>query len=208
MIQYTLDQLKKAILAKGYAWFENGQLNLNIVGIRSNTSKSNDFDDMMYVMFKNESNVWITKRYPCTTDPGKPYLLKPLSNEGTAILVPGQYRGAFIIGIHGKSHKDGGYKALEQVKPLAYVRDNNKDEKIDCSLYSDPKNIVWEIAKTNIHRASAYAVSKLVETYSAGCQVLASPVNFDELMFLCEKSRMLYGNSFTYTLIEEKDITV
>ena len=44
--------------------------------------------------------------------------------KGTAILVPGQYRGAYKIGFH-----KGKYKALVQAKPVKLYIDNDKDNK-------------------------------------------------------------------------------
>jgi hypothetical protein len=32
---YTREQIAAAVKAKGYAWFDNGDLNLNIVGVRN-----------------------------------------------------------------------------------------------------------------------------------------------------------------------------
>ena len=32
---YTRKQIKEAVLSKGYKWFESGNYNLNIVGVRN-----------------------------------------------------------------------------------------------------------------------------------------------------------------------------
>ena len=42
--------------------------------------------------------------------------------------------------------------------------------------------------------------------YSAGCQVFADPKDFAKFIELCKKQSTLYGNSFTYTLLDEKDL--
>ncbi len=59
----------------------------------------------------------------------------------------------------------------------------------------------------NIHRASTHHESVQVDKWSAGCQVLADPLDFNLLMALCEKSREQFSNSFTYTLLDEADIS-
>lgn len=200
-------KLQSVLARKNYVWFNNGKYNLNIIGIRSEESKSNLFDDWLCVVYKDDLGVWTTRQYPITTDPGKYYLQNPLNKNGTIILVPGQYRGAYKIGIHGRSYAGGGYKALEQVRPMRYVRDNNKDEILDFDLYRKGLGKIEESnAKTNIHRASKWSAIRLIERYSAGCQVFKSPNDFEEFIDLCDKSRLLYGNSFTYTLIEERDL--
>jgi len=60
----------------------------------------------------------------------------------------------------------------------------------------------------NIHRATAKTGGKStrVDRWSAGCQVIASNEDFAVFMKICRKARDLWGNSFTYTLLESKDI--
>ena len=90
----TLPPILQAVKAKGFAVFTDGDYNLNITGIRSPERVANAFDDRLCVTYKRD-DMWITETFEITTDPGSPYLLKPLANtSGTAILVPGQYRGA------------------------------------------------------------------------------------------------------------------
>ena len=57
-MSYTREQIESAVKAKGYRWFENGDYNVNIVGIRnSNTGNeiTNKFDDHITVSFKCDS---------------------------------------------------------------------------------------------------------------------------------------------------------
>ena len=56
----------------------------------------------------------------------------------------------------------------------------------------------------NIHKAGAD--STYVENWSEGCQVFKKSADFDAFMGICKKAATLGGNSFTYTLIESKDI--
>jgi hypothetical protein len=209
--KYTIEQIKALFAKKGYEFFENGTYNLNIIGIRSNFSKSNSFDDLLLIAYKDEHFQWQVKEYPITTDPGKPYLLAPLDKNGTLIMAPGQYRGAYAIGIHGRSKPAARrYAALEQVKQMCYVRDNSRDEVLDFKLFDNPKNLIWGIYKTNIHRADRSWLTKLKRIFSvgpngAGCQVHEYADNFDEMMNICYKASALHGNSFTYTLTNQID---
>lgn len=189
---------EKLFQAKGYAWFKKGIYNLNIVAIRvnENLKNTNRYDDLLIVDYNTNTG---HKRviYTITTYPGKFYLLNPCSNDGTAILVPGQYRGCWELGLH-----KGKYKALCQKKPVTVYRDNNKDLLYDLNPITTEKGIFG----INIHRSNANQTSKQVDKYSAGCQVFADPVEYNSFIRLCEEQRKLYGNSFTYTLITENDL--
>ena len=194
--QYSLDQIKSTIIAKGYKWFETGNFNLNLIGIRNSTGVTNTFDDTFFIAYK-DADKWKTHQYACTTDPGDDYLENPLSKQGTAILVPGQYRSTWRIDKH-----QGLYDALKQFKAVPVYRDSNKDH-----VYNhNPDSVTDGIYGINIHRASATGISVKVDKWSAGCQVLADRADFANLMYLARVSARLYSNSFTYTLIEAKDI--
>ena len=54
----------------------------------------------------------------------------------------------------------------------------------------------------NIHRSSASRTSTKIGKFSAGCQVLANPDEFDLLVSLCDRAAELYGPRFTYTLTD------
>ena len=198
-MQFTQEQVESAIISKDYRWFENGNYNLNIVGIRnSSTSEevTNKFDDLMTVSYRVD-DTWYFQQYGCTTDPGKYYTENLLNPDGVAILVPGQYRSAYSIGLH-----QGKYEALRQMKPLQVYRDDNKDNCYDMQ----PDNIQEGIYGINIHRASATGTSTQIDKWSAGCQVIADHEDFNKLMWLARQAEGIWGNSFTYTLIDSQDI--
>lgn len=201
MTCYTREQIETAVKSKGYRWFESGDYNLNIVGVRnSNTNEevTNKFDDCMTVSYKVNGE-WHTECYKCTTDPGKHWIENLLNESGTAILKPGQYRGSHKIGLH-----QGKYEALRQVKPVTVYRDNNLDDCYDML----EENLQEGIFGINIHRATKYAgrASTQIDKWSAGCQVIAANDDWHEFMDLCHRSKDIWGNSFTYTLIESDDI--
>ena len=115
-----------------------------------------------------------------------------------AILKEGQYRGSHKICLH-----QGKYEALKQQKPLKVYRDNNKD-----GVYDLNENSLQEgIFGINIHKAGKFVNgSTQIDKWSAGCQVFSKESDFNEFMDVMYKAKDIWGNSFTYTLIESKDI--
>lgn len=191
----TVDNVKKAYEYMGYAFFENGDYNLNLFGIRNMDKDPNTFNDVVGLLYKVNGK-WTLKKYDATTDPGLYWRENLMNPEGTAIIIPGQYRGVYGIGLHKNS-----YEALRQKKPMKYWRDRNKDKKLDFG-----GKVYEEIAYTNIHRATKILGEKslYVNSHSGGCLVIAARNDFDEFMSICKKARELYGNSFTLTLFTEK----
>jgi hypothetical protein len=196
---YTRQQIEHAVKVKGYSWFEsNKDFDVNIVGIRNTTTQNkvtNRFDDTMTLSYKI-NGVWQFHQWICTTDPGITYttqrLLSPL---GVARLVPNQYRGAYQIGLH-----QGKYEALVQRKPVKVYRDANKDLKFDETKIEEG------LFGINIHRSSPTGVSTVIEGWSAGCQVFSNIRDFRQFMQIMNRAKDVFGNNFTYTLIESKDI--
>ena len=198
-MSYTREQIKAAVEAKGYKWFNddsNKTYDVNIVGVRnSSTGKkvTNLFDDNLTLSFKDEKGVWQFYCWMNTTDPGKKGVLEYHNKDGVARVVPGQYRGSHMIGLH-----QGKYEALRQKANIKVYRDANKD------LNYDENKITEGIYGINIHKAGQD--STWVENWSEGCQVFKRVKDFDEFMKIIKKSAKIHGNSFTYTLIESSDI--
>jgi len=183
------------VASLGHAVFERGQYNLNIIGIRSRDHKPNSFDDRMCVVFRDEQG-WITRTWECTTEPGKYWLENPMNISGTAILVPGQYRGVYKTGKHR------GKDALTQQGGVVKVyRDDNKDDIIDAEVGTEEEGYFG----INIHRAGQHSTQ--IDRWSAGCQVFANSDDFDEFMSICYAARAKWGEKFSYTLIDEPDLT-
>jgi hypothetical protein len=190
-----IDKIKQAMKVKNYKFFESGDYNLNIIGIRNSDTGSkvtNVFDDLLTVSYKI-GEVWHFKKWAATTDPGTKGVKEFHNAQGVARLVPGQYRGSHAIGLH-----QGKYEALKQAKPVKVYRDANKDMTYDTKLITEG------IYGINIHKAGAD--STYVENWSEGCQVFKKSAEFDEFMALVKKAATLHGNSFTYTLLESKDL--
>jgi hypothetical protein len=177
---YTIDELKSQFNKLGYKW-----LDFQFIGIRSNADLPNVFDDMFYVINKNS----IT-HYTCTTNAGTHWLMNLLNPKGTAVLKPNQYIDTWQIGLH-----QGKYEAFVQVKPVDVYRDKNKNNKAE-ELGTTDRGLFG----INIHRANEKIVSKFIDKWSAGCQVLNNPADFQTVLTYAKLSNQ---KLFTYTLLKE-----
>jgi len=185
---------------KGYPFFERGNFNLNIIGVRSKSKISNSFDDLLYCIYKSR-DIWQVKCFNITTDSGKHWLLNPLSVKGCAILVPNCYQGCYKLGKH-----KGKYTALVQTGGRVRVyRDNNKDNIIDI----DNTTIERGYFGINIHKSKSSNIltdNNGIDKFSAGCQVFHSINEYDTFINLCQTSATYFGQYFTYTLLTYKDL--
>lgn len=194
------DQYNRVLSEKGFKFFENGDYNLNIIGVRNNSGDASRFDDFINVFYK-VNGAWVCDSYPVTTEPGPSILKRPLksvAHKGTAILVPGQYTSTYKIDWHG--NRDRGHMALcQRGGQVSVWRDNNRDSKPD---YHGPEDVGWYGINIHKHRGSDARVN--TGGASAGCQVFQSSRDFAEFMETCDEAKDKWGNSFTYTLLEEK----
>lgn len=190
-IRGLIKQLKK----KDYKVFDR-PYELNIVGVRSNTTVPDKFDDLIYVFYKNDKKKWVGKAYPATTDPGTYWLKNPMHPKGSAILKEGQYVNAYTKDLHR-----GKYYALTQKGgPVTVYRDYDRNAILDF----DNGNEMTGNFGINIHRASVSGKNLTIGRNSAGCQVFQNADDFNEFMKMVDKQKDLYGNKFTYTLIDER----
>ena len=199
---YTREQIESAVKAKGYKWFENGDYNVNIVGVRNSETKgkvTNKFDDCITISYK-DGGEWKFHCFDCTTDPGTHWVEHPMLKKGVAILKPGQYPKSHKLRLH-----QGRYLALGQQNNVKVYRDNNLDDKYD---FNEDK-VDEGLYGINIHRATKWAGKKSsqVDKWSAGCQVIASNDDWHTFLDICQTARDTWSNNFTYTLIESKDIS-
>jgi hypothetical protein len=197
-MKLTREIIENSVKAKGYLWFEKGDYNLNIVGVRgtSNGGKAtNLFDDFITLSYKIKGE-WQFHSFKATTEPSVHYLMNPINKNGTAILKPSQYRGAYALGLH-----QGQYEALRQVGELRVYRDTNRDAEYD--LVNEASSFNDGI---NIHRANPNGESIYINKWSAGCQVIANSKDWNTFISLVKKSATLYQNKFTYTLITKDDL--
>jgi hypothetical protein len=191
----TREQIEAAMIKKGFAYFSDGELNLNIIGVRQSATGNkvtNLFDDFLTLSYKH-NGAWVFKQWAATTDPGTKGVKEFHNAAGVARLVAGQYRGSHAIGLH-----QGKYEALRQAKNVKVYRDANKD------MTYDESKIQEGVFGINIHKAGAD--STYVENWSEGCQVFKKSADFDEFMVIVKKAAALHGNSFTYTLLNSNEI--
>lgn len=180
MKKYTIDELKAQFNKLGYKW-----LPFQIVGIRSNANLPNKFDDLIGVIQDNNIT-WFTG----TTNPGTHWLKNLLNPKGAALLKPNQYLDTWKLDLH-----QGKYLALCQRKPVVVYRDSDKDDFAEETAVTETG-----LFGINIHRANPSLISQLIDKWSAGCQVLNNPKEYELLINMCRESRL---KDFTYTLLKE-----
>ena len=203
-MKYTREQIQTTVEDKGYKYFHdnlNKGYDVNIIGVRNSKTKgrvTNAFDDVLTISFKIDGE-WQYYEFACTTDPGSHWVKNILSEKGVAILRPDQYRGSHKLDLH-----QGKYLALRQKSNVTVYIDNNRDAKYDLNESKTETGIFG----INIHRATGRTGGKStrVDKWSAGCQVIADNDDWHTFLDICQTSREIYGNSFSYTLIESKDL--
>jgi|TARA_B110001452_G_C15113176_1_gene388035 hypothetical protein len=199
---YTREQIEKAMNGKGHKYFHHGAYNVNIIGVRNAATGdeiTNKFDDCMTISYKDDNGDWHFNCWKCTTDPGKYWAEHLLNKDGVAILKEGQYRGSHKIRKH-----QGKYDALCQKGPVKVYRDKNMDDEYDLI----EENVHEGVYGINIHKAGSWKSGSVqVDKWSAGCQVFSKEDDFYDFMNVMYKSRDRWGNSFTYTLINSKDVS-
>ncbi|MCL1123303.1 hypothetical protein [Shewanella surugensis] len=199
IIPLSPDVILNAMKLKKYRVFE-GELNLNIIGVRSSDHRANTFNDVLCLLYQQKGK-WQLKQYKATTDAGLYFRKQPCNVDGTAVLLPMQHKSCWRLGYHR-----GQYAALVQRGPMTVLRDNDKDSVIDTSIHH--AQLQTGYFGINCHRASAQHESTKVDKWSAGCQVFANPKDFDEFMTLCRDSAKTYGPNFSYTLFEQADFQI
>ena len=193
------------IKSLGYQVFTSGDYNLNLFGIRSPDEESGVYNDMLGVAYKVDGQ-WRVEYWAATCDPGIYYRENPMNVQGTAILVPGQYRSVYTIDKHG-----GKYDALCQRNGTVKVwRDADKDAILDHDVPEAEGYF-----GINIHASSSRPYdedrdrnpdSADVGKWSAGCQVHATTTGFCRMMELCRKQLEEHPSwkpFFTYTLVDQ-----
>jgi hypothetical protein len=197
IVELAINKVQQIFRRKGYAFFEKGDYNLNIIGVRRELRIANKFDDTLLCLYKEKGN-WIWKEYAITTDAGRYWLQNPTNEKGCALLVPNQYRGVYKLDKH-----NGKYTALcQRLGEVEVYRDNNRDMVLDF----DPATIESGMFGINIHSSNPYTESTEVGKWSAGCQVFARKMDYDEFIDTCEIAANKWGNKFSYTLLTKQDI--
>lgn len=182
MYTYTLKDLQVKFKELGYKW-----PNFHLIGIRSKDYTTNTFCDS-FILY-NGGQLF---RFDGTTRPGSYYLLHILNPKGAAVLKPNQYIDTWSLGFH-KNNLD--HQALIQVRPVTVYRDGDLDLLPEEQGLQDTGYF-----GINIHRTTKFGLAKLVDRWSAGCQVFADSDKFASFIDSCKNSNQKF---FTYTLLNE-----
>ena len=188
----VLQKIKAIMRHKQFRIFSR-PYELNIIGLRSKSTIPNLFDDEIHVFYRISALNWYYHIFKATTDPGTYWLRQPMQPQGTAILAEGQYIDAYQLGNHR-----GEYLALVQRKPMTVIRDYNRDAILDFNNGLKTTGLYG----IDIHRANKVGTTKSVDKNSAGCQVFENANDFALFLTMCKKHESLYGNHFTYSLID------
>lgn len=192
------NKIKEAYEKFGYTFFDKVN-SLNIFGIRANNSTPNSFDDLIGVAYIDENGNEICHTFEATTDAGVTVLGNTYGgSEGTLIMLGGQYYSVFKKGYHR-----GKYEALVQNIKIEVIRDANKDG----LLTFDSLKREFGLFGLNLHHAneSSDYPSTQVNNWSHGCQVIRKITDWNLFWSLVEMSSAIYGDTFSYTLFENKN---
>jgi hypothetical protein len=195
-IEKLVIQIKAIYAQKRYTFFERGDFNLNIIGIREDDIFDNTYSDTLIVLYK-KAGVWQVLQMPWTTMPGTwGGVLSPITVfgiTGTAVMKENQYRGLYqLIDNWTNVHKS---PCFWQVKPMVVFRDGNKNFVFERDMPQQEG-----LFGINMHRMEG----QYVNNWSIGCQG-TNWVNFSKLVALARIATNLYGSRFTYTLLHRED---
>ena len=203
------DLLQRAIEEEGHPWSTQKHV-LNMVGIRNmrgakNTSYgvtlpgTNHFDDLICVAYIDENGKKQAQSFAASTDPGFSMLVKPINQNGCAIMVEGHYKDCWSVGTHGRGGSNP-HTAFKQSKGKVKVY---RDKTTDTIYDLDRRTIQEGYFGINIHKGSrGTSTGSSVNGWSAGCQIFKNGAQQIKVMTLAKKQRDLAGKStYSYSLI-------
>jgi len=165
----------------------------NIIGIRDEEGLKNDLINDQLGFF-TEDEIFLCGG---TTDPSIYWTMSKERNKGgTFHLVSGYHKNIWAFGTHK------GYNAIvndwKQCKPTKGWRDAN------YNFTNDSKDvIVCDYFGVNFHRMDSNIIVKLIGRYSAGCQVIQNPKDFD---YIYKKAKESGQKTFSYMLFTKEEV--
>jgi hypothetical protein len=190
----SYNKVKAAVTKAGFKFF-TGEMNVNMIGIRSKNRQVDNWDDFFVLCWQEngQNMIWVDDQF--TTDPGLYYMTQKLLNPaGCGILARGQYKGVWKIGGHGKNKYEAFVQTGGKVK---LYRDRDKNNIMNF----DPKSIQEGYFGVNQHHG--YDSGK-VGPNSAACQVHRYKKDLAFVLSIAKRNiNEGHGDSFTYTLLEE-----
>ena len=196
------EEIKALYKEKGYIFHEEPN-NPNLFGRRNADLVTVDkFNDMIGFAMVTEDGRKVCHEWIGTTKPGLKNLDGvPFNPDGTAILIPGQYPNAWILGLHHRNDPLKRYPAYQQRTSGVWKvwRDKDADGQFDMSgkVFTNAEGI-------NGHRASRNNKGEHVGLDGAGCQVILHEDEFLQWLW-AGKNALDKGlpNSFHYTLFQD-----
>lgn len=215
----SIDQIVGIMKDKGYRVFEEHDFDMNLVGIRKN-GFTNKFDEDLFLFYKNKGN-WVSKRYDITTEPGHYWFYD--QRRIVNAIAEGQHKGLYalatkdldakynVVRTNVRMHttsKGIGYPALRQSNKVDVYQVNTKDLKLPANIF--PKLNVGPMSGLNVHGTWGKSIQPqtLVDKWSLGCQVFKNHVYSEVYLDFLRTMALqlpLFGNSFTYTLLNVED---
>lgn len=181
--KYTDKQLLDRV--KSLRSFESIPKGYWLLGIQSNEDKFNSFDDKFY-LFKGEIFVMVTSG---TTNAGKTAIFgfEKYNRLGVAVIKTNEwYYDLWGSGLH-----KGKMKALRQVSPIKYFRDNNKNTKIE-EIGDIYKGIIYCNFHTNSYNPLTKLIKWAIGGWSACCQVCNNPTDYYNILNLVGNEKVSY----------------
>lgn len=188
MINNLKDRKEELFKALNTFYVEKGydRKYLNLFGIRDDASPD-EWNDVIG-FFTPEGMIHI---FQATTDPGLYYQKNPLNRKGTAWMCEGFHEN---IWKHGKHRK---YPALIQTGNKVKVYRNLKQG------YAPGKGLDVGYFGINHHRAHATKDAASVGGYSAGCQVIRKPEDWEFAFSFYEKYKL---DTYSYLLLNKDSV--
>ena len=192
--------IRNAYAKLGYPFFTRGNFNVNLGIIRSSNRRADEFDDIAYLIFRENGHPQFFKCW-ATADPGRDHLVNPTFPEaqrgGTAIVAEGFYRGLYTMGWYY------GTKALIPVTPMRVYRDKNRDDVLDldpATIQTGNFGTLWHDHLQNV------ADAQRVGRSSAGCFNMKRREDHNYFMRICEKAIEMYKCPISLAVLSESQL--
>lgn len=168
---------------------------INIFSIRNEEKQADNFmNDLIGIWDSISEIIYIMVG---TTDPGKYWTESGGAGKyrkGVAHMCYGFHEKIWCVDKHQGKYRALCNRAIKGCKKVRFWRDANKDFKKD---FGEKVEYGW--IGLNLHRANKWIKSILVGKWSAGCQVVSDPIDFDKLIQIICASDM-YRNTKIPTL--------
>jgi len=198
---------------KGYAFFERGDFNLNLIAIRENEVFDNTFADTLHIVYKDKG-VWQNRAFKFTTLAGtlgfggeqSPLTAQQTGTgvDGTAVIVEGQYRSALRLITDGVRYPFTTY--LAQVRPFVYLRDNDRNGFITRNAVRQTGNFFTHWHAMSPENTKSDQVNFTHSAWSQGCMGTDAETWFGQIVPLLLRGAQAYGALFTMTLLNRNDL--